>query len=106
MPETLHFNGLTEAEAERLALLSEECAEVIQAIAKIQRHGYESHNPTIAVPDDERPETNRMRLEKELGDVICAMRKLRHAGDVSESQIDEYADEKARKVRRWLHHTK
>lgn len=43
MPE--HFNGLTPAEAERLAMLSEECGEVIQIIGKILRHGYDSYHP-------------------------------------------------------------
>jgi hypothetical protein len=35
--EEQHFNGLSPADAEALTLISEECAEVIQAIAKIQR---------------------------------------------------------------------
>ena len=33
------FNGLTPAEAERLALLMEECGEVVQIIGKVLRHG-------------------------------------------------------------------
>ena len=101
---TNHFNKLTEAQAERLALVAEECAEVIQTVSKILRHGYDSCNPLLAVPDDENPITNQMLLEKELGHVICAMRKLLHAGDLSESEIDRYADEKASKIKRWLHH--
>ena len=36
---TEHFNGLTPAEDERLAMLAEECAEVIKIVSKIQRHG-------------------------------------------------------------------
>ena len=35
-----HFNKLTPAQAERLAILIEECGEVIQAATKILRHGY------------------------------------------------------------------
>ena len=34
-----HFNNLTPGEAERLAILAEECGEVIQIIGKILRHG-------------------------------------------------------------------
>jgi hypothetical protein len=48
-----HFNGLTPAEAERLALLAEECGEVIQAIGKVLRHGYESRHP-YGEPDKSR----------------------------------------------------
>lgn len=103
---THHFNKLTEAQAERIALLMEECGEVVKAAAKILRHGYESVNPTIPVPDDERPETNRDALERELGDLICAVRNLRHAGDVHEAAIDNYADRKAKIVKQWLHHDK
>ena len=40
-----HFNQLTPAEAERLALLLEELGEAQQAIGKILRHGYASTHP-------------------------------------------------------------
>lgn len=60
-----HFNRLTPAEAERLALLAEECGEVIQAIGKVLRHGFESTHP------DGGP-TNRESLERECGDVYHA----------------------------------
>ncbi len=48
------FNGLTDAQAERLALLLEELGEAQQAIGKILRHGYESMSPF-----DETKTTNR-----------------------------------------------
>lgn len=40
-----HFNDLEPGEAERLAILAEEAGELIHAIGKILRYGYESHNP-------------------------------------------------------------
>jgi hypothetical protein len=49
--------GLTSAQAERLAWLSEECGAVIWAVGKIQRHGYESVSP-FGGP------TNRVALER------------------------------------------
>lgn len=59
-----HFNGLTPAEQERLVMLAEECGEVIQAVTKVLRHGYESCNPfTQGV------ETNREHLLREIVDV-------------------------------------
>jgi len=73
---TNHFNRLTEAEAERLAILIEECGEVTQAACKILRHGYESTNPKAITPIEEDPETNRSALERELGDLLHAARRL------------------------------
>lgn len=66
-----HFNELTPAQMERLAILSEECGEVIQIIGKILRHGYDSCNPFGA-----NPETNREGLLRELMDVSAAMGML------------------------------
>lgn len=63
---TDHFNQLTEAEAELLACLSEECGEVVQVIGKILRHGYDSYNPN---DPDEIPNLNL--LEMELGHVLA-----------------------------------
>ena len=65
-----HFNKLTPAEAERLAMLAEECGEVIQVIGKILRHGYESHHP--ADPSV----TNRALLGRELTDLLAVASSL------------------------------
>lgn len=92
------FNGLTPAQAERLFYLLEELGEAQQAIGKILRHGYESRDPTKAVPvtDDNRggtigwrntSPTNRDMLATELGDVQRAINMLCQAGDVSEAGI-------------------
>lgn len=59
---TEHFNGLSEAEQERLVIVAEECAEVIHVTTKILRHGYESCHP-------KKPsETNRVALIREIAD--------------------------------------
>ena len=42
------FRKPTAAEAERLHMLMEECGEVIQAAAKVLRHGYECYHPDNA----------------------------------------------------------
>lgn len=96
---TRHFNNLTPAEDERLALLAEECAEVIQAVAKIQRHGYNSVNPLVSGGRN-----NRGHLEKEMGDVRAAMIILCEAGDTDKAAVHSLADKKLREVGRWLHH--
>ena len=95
--ERLPFNGLTPAEAERLALLSEELGETVQAIGKVLRHGYENSHP------DGGP-TNRESLERECGDVRHAILRLCDAGDLREAAINEHADDKAISVQEYLHH--
>jgi NTP pyrophosphatase (non-canonical NTP hydrolase) len=90
------FNDLTPAEFERLALLSEECGEVVQAIGKIFRHGYESNHPDSC-------ETNRIDLETEIGHVFAAL-ELMTDKDVSYQAITESKALKLVSVLRYLHH--
>lgn len=66
-----HFNRLTPAQAERLAMLAEECGEVIQMIGKILRHGYDSYHP------QDRTVTNRQHLGRELTDLLAVAASLR-----------------------------
>lgn len=93
-----HFNKLTPAEAERLALLAEEMGEALQIIGKVLRHGYESHNPML------NEGTNRAMLTKELGDVTAAMTMMTDAGDLSRGAIHDRAKRKIEKVGVWMHH--
>lgn len=94
-----NFNQLTPAEAERLAILAEECGECIQAIGKILRHGYESKHP------DGGP-TNRESLERECGDVWYAMTILTSSRDLDLVQIIEHSLKKEVSISKYLHHTK
>jgi hypothetical protein len=67
---TDHFNKLTPAQAERLAMLIEECSEVIHTAGKILRHGYDNFHP-------ERPHrTNRQLLGEELTDLYAVAASL------------------------------
>ena len=91
------FNQLTPAEAERLAILSEECGEVIQAIGKILRHGYDSKHP------DGGP-TNRGQLELELGDILCIGRLMCNENDIRKSAIEDRAKTKPAKLIKFTHH--
>lgn len=95
------FNKLTDAEAERLAILAEECAEVIQVVGKILRHGYASCHP-----DNLKGETNRRLLERELGDVLGTMRVMEKRGDVGVNPIREHAMQRQFKFEKgtFLHH--
>jgi NTP pyrophosphatase (non-canonical NTP hydrolase) len=97
-----HFNALTPAEAERLALLAEECGECIQAIGKILRHGYESQHPEGI----HHGATNRQRLVEEMGDVQAAILMLCENGDAKQADIHTACVDKLVRVRRYLHHQK
>lgn len=97
-----HFNRLNPAQHERLAILSEELGEAQQAIGKILRHGYESCDPTLTVPEDERPPTNRENLEKELGDVVFSINLL--GDDIYQPAVGRRVIEKAAKIKPYLHH--
>ena len=91
------FNRLTASEHERLALLAEELGEVMQAIGKILRHGYESVHP------DGGP-NNRVLLETELGDVNFAVGLMVKKKDLDGGSMRETRDAKAVRIDEYLHH--
>jgi NTP pyrophosphatase (non-canonical NTP hydrolase) len=92
-------NELSDAQAERLAILLEEMGEAQQAIGKILRHGLHSWNPTVVGTG-----TNQDDLARELGDVKFAIQLLTDAGDVSNTDINAQMWKKTDKVQRYLHH--
>lgn len=94
---TKHFNGLTAAEAERIALLLEEAGEVVQACGKILRHGYDSRHPDGG-PD------NRESLEKELGDLMGAADLMVRASDLSDIEVTDHRRQKLVNCRQYMHH--
>lgn len=92
------FNELSHAQAEVLALLAEECAEVIQVVGKILRHGLESTHPKGGP-------VNQRLLAEEIGDVRAAVRlcqkyEILDPGD----DLDGLADCKIDRVDEYLHH--
>jgi NTP pyrophosphatase (non-canonical NTP hydrolase) len=97
-----NFNKLTPAQAERLALLAEECGEVVQAVAKVLRHGYKSCHPMVNNPEF----NNRYDLEKELGDVLAAMKLMARAGDIENPRVIGHSEDKLESVQHYLHHAK
>ena len=94
-------NKLSDAQIERLSILSEECGEVILAIGKILRHGYHSKNPDL--PSGGRD--NKRDLERELGHVFASVEILNRAGDVNLFEIVEESATKIVKIKAWLHET-
>ena len=94
---TTAFNGLTPAEAERLAMLAEECGEVVQMVGKILRHGYESCHPAGG-------ETNREALARECGDVRALVRLMIRETDIGDAAVAQSAATKIGRAARYMHH--
>lgn len=92
------FNALSDAQHERLSILAEECGEVVQAVCKILRHGYESRNP-----DDLTHIGNRHDLEVEIGHVSYAVKMLTMTKDLDSETIAAYARNKSTRIERYLH---
>lgn len=92
------FNGLTEAEAERLAILAEELGEAAQRVGKILRHGYESTHP------HQEQGTNRQELEKEIGDLANAIVLMEEGGDLSSEAIENRFEFKRKQFKAYTHH--
>lgn len=95
------FNQLTPPEAERLALLAEECAEVIHAVGKILRHGYASSNPDDT---NRHVPSNRGTLTKELGDLSAAVWLLVANRDVEHHAVKHHERAKLKNVKQYLHY--
>lgn len=96
-PNMKHFNNLTPAEDERLSILAEEAAEVIQIICKIKRHGYESCKPGSTC-------TNREYLAEELGHLDNILRMMLDSKDIDRRLIQLSSNTKNKSIKRYLHH--
>ncbi len=91
------FNQLTAAEAERLAVLSEELGEAVHYIGKILRHGYDNYHPVD-------PETtNRELLERELGHVQFMTDAMCNNRDISYAQILKFKTGKSLSINDYMH---
>ena len=93
-----HFNGLTPAEAERLAMLAEECGEVIQMVGKILRHGYDSYHPSDPTT------TNRHLLIAELRDVNAVLKAMGRAELINANLSDDWHGGIWARKLRFTHH--
>lgn len=79
---------------ETLRILTEECAEVIQAISKCQRFGMDVYKPG-------KPKTNREHLEEELGDLLCMIQLLQDMDIVSWGNLEMAKRAKLEKLKCW-----
>lgn len=72
---------------EALTILQEEAAEVIQAVSKIKRFGFE--------------EKNRIRLAEEVGDLMLLLNLVIEEDIVDEALVQEAMEAKTEKLKRW-----
>jgi NTP pyrophosphatase (non-canonical NTP hydrolase) len=75
-------------------ILQEECAEVIQAVSKVNRFGLDNFKPG-------NNKTNRQHLEEELGDLVAMINIMVDAKLVDEKSIAAAAHAKLEKLKQW-----
>ena len=79
---------------EIMGILQEECAEVIQAVSKVNRFGLDNFKPG-------KPKTNREHLEEELGDLVAMINIMVDEKLVDEKSIEAAAHAKVEKLNQW-----
>lgn len=85
---------MNEQEREVMNILSEECAEVIQAISKCHRFGLNNFKPG-------KPKTNLEHLEEELGDLLAMIDILKEMAVIDQRALDEAKIAKIEKLKKW-----
>ena len=80
---------------EVMSILQEECAEVIQAVSKIQRFGFDTRWP------EDSPLDNRGRMEEELGDLLAMIQLLIAQRLVNEHNLETAMQAKLEKLKKW-----
>jgi NTP pyrophosphatase (non-canonical NTP hydrolase) len=79
---------------EVMDILQEECAEVIQAVSKINRFGLDNFKPG-------KPKTNREHLEEELGDMLAMIDIMLEKNVISVEHLDIAKKAKIEKLKKW-----
>ncbi len=83
---------MNEHTREALLILQEECSEVIQAASKCFRFGIDGRYSD---------ESNRQRLEQEIGDVLAMIDVLQSQGEISVERITAAKQRKFKKLGQW-----
>lgn len=85
---------MSSKENEIMAILAEECGEVVVAVSKINRFGMDNLKPG-------KPKTNREHLAEELGDLQAMIDLCIEFGIVGSEQVSVHADNKIMKLKEW-----
>jgi len=92
--EAAGLPGLTPAEIERLALLTQECGEMARSIGKILRSGWKGDGGL----------TTRVTLERGMGEMRAAVDMLLDAGDVRRGDVTHWYRERRDAGDKGMHH--
>lgn len=79
-------------EKQILLIAQEECAEVVQAISKVFRFGYQSEYDG---------KTNYQRLTEEVGDLLCMIELMMETEILNEGAVYKAALQKRNKLHEW-----
>lgn len=85
---------MNEQEREVMNILSEECAEVIQAISKCHRFGLDNYKPG-------KPKTNCDHLQEEIGDLLAMVDILLDMQVIDKSSLELAKLAKIEKLKKW-----
>lgn len=86
--------GLSPAEIERLAILSECCGQVVQAVGKVSRFGWQSQSPYGG-------KTNLVALEREIGNLRAIVTLMIDCKDVRLGDVQSWQKAKKAALEKW-----
>lgn len=85
---------ISNKEHEIMSILQEESAEIIQAVSKIFRFGYNSKHP-------DKDQTNREHLAEEIGDILAMIELLIKNEIVDWQAVESAKNKKYKKLQQW-----
>jgi len=85
---------MNEKQKEILLIAQEECAEVVVAISKIFRFGFDSRWPEGGID-------NRSRLTEELGDLLAMVKLMDENGIIDLEELSKAGERKITKLKTW-----
>jgi NTP pyrophosphatase (non-canonical NTP hydrolase) len=85
---------MNKTQKEIMLIAQEECAEVVQAISKCFRFGFNEKHPNQEF-------TNQQRLEEEVGDLLCMINMMIDNRIIDKLAVDFAIDAKSEKIRKW-----
>ena len=85
---------MNDKQKEILSIAQEECGEVIVAISKIFRFGFDSRWPEGGVD-------NRSRLTEELGDLMAMVKLMNENGIINLEELSKAGERKITKLKTW-----